>query len=93
MAKSDSTPKDEETLVTITASTNKAPAQMSRHLFANLIKLANQDGCGYHFGSLNALVKRGLAERYKSNDCYGHYCLGYRITDSGYDAIAKEYGL
>ena len=63
---------------------------MTLHMLNTLKKLATGDGCGYHFGTLKALVKRGLAESVSRHDCFGHYGIEYRITDAGLAIVAKE---
>jgi hypothetical protein len=54
---------------------------MSKHLLATLQRLATDDTtvqAGWHFGSLKALVSRGLAETFKSTQG-----TEYRVTDFG----------
>ena len=64
--------------------------QMTEHMAGTLRKLANGDGTGYHFGTLKALVKRGLTECVPSHDCYGYYGLQYRITESGLKIVMER---
>lgn len=51
---------------------------MSEHLQCTLLRLADGRTTGFHFGSLKALVKRGLAQTRR-----GVHGTEYIITDSG----------
>lgn len=58
---------------------------MSKHMLDTLRRLADGGTCGFHYGTLKALVGRGLAETYISK-----YGTEYKISDAGRDLVAAE---
>jgi len=64
--------------------------RMTRHMLGNLKRVYDGEGCGFHYGTIHALVKRGLIEEYRSWDCYGHFGLNYRVTPAGQNEIESR---
>jgi len=58
---------------------------MSNHMLATLRNLVVGNTAGFHFGTLKALVKRGLAETYQ-----GKYGTEYRATEKGCARVTRE---